>query len=60
MSSFLGKEKKKKEWHNLVGNPIVPSVWRKNQKANSACPSLDLEFPKDSVKFKNLERKVFL
>jgi len=48
------------EWHNLVGNPIVLSVWRKHQKANCACSSLDLEFPKDSVKFKNPKKKVFL
>lgn len=45
------------EWHNPVGNPIVPSVWRKIQKANCACPSLGLEFPKDSVKFKKIEEK---
>lgn len=58
MPRFL---KKKMEWHNLVGNPIVPSVWKKkkNQKTNCACPSLDLEFPRDSVKLKNLKNWVF-
>lgn len=58
MPKFL--KKKKMEQHKLAGNPIVPSVWRKKiKKANCACPSLDLKFPRDSAKFKNLKNQVF-
>lgn len=54
MLTFLKKKK----------NGMAQTSWKshsaifvegKNQKANCACPSLDLEFPRDSAKFKNLK-----